>query len=144
MADRNVNVASETTTPATETQISVVPATTETPRRRRTTEKSRNITELCEANPANMSKAEAVKYIKYLRNLSEEQAVKIEALKGNASSAYQKAQYYAKAAENIVEEHNKEITLIMSSLRNLMTAAENSDIIARMSINSILKGGLSE
>lgn len=132
--------------PATdEATVASDPAPAPAPaRNRRVVERARNITELCEANPNSMTKTEAVKYIKYLRELSEEYAAKINALEENARSAYRKVQYYANAAERINEIHNKQSAFIMSNLHNLITAVENTDTITRTNIDSIIKGGLSE
>ena len=113
-------------------------------RNRRVVERARNIAELCEANPNTMTKTEAVKYIKHLRETVAEYAAKINALEENATSAYRKVQYYAKAAERINEIHNKQSAFIMSNLHNLITAIDNTDIITRTNIDAIIKGGLSE
>lgn len=104
-------------------------------------QKSRSIEELKEVLPTSMSRNEAIKYIKYLREESDVQLAKINALTQAAESAFKKAQYYERVTKDIVERFDKQTTHILSNLNNIITSAENSATVTALHIQNIIKGG---
>lgn len=137
--DVNVNVTPETTTepdgaPQPTTNVGNAPGPA--PR----APKSRPIEDLETASPNNMTRTEAIKYIKYLRDQIELLDTKVKALEDNVKGAFAKAQYFERMATLIDHAHNKNCQFILSSMRNLLTSIENNSHITAEHIDVIKKG----
>ena len=137
--DIDVNVTPEATTepdeaPQPTTDIGNVPGPA--PR----APKARTIEDLETASPNNMTRTEAIKYIKYLRDQNALLDTKVKALEDNVKGAFAKAQYFERMATLIDHAHNKNCQFILSSMRNLLTSIENNSHITAEHIDVIKKG----
>jgi hypothetical protein len=102
--------------------------------------KSRTIEVLETAAPTTMTRNEAMKYIKYLREENEKLTVKVRALEDNVKSAFAKADYIAKSTEAIERSYVEQLDYVLSSINNVRVAIENSAQVAVARVTSIKKG----
>ena len=102
--------------------------------------KARSIEVLETAAPTTMTRNEAMKYIKYLREENEKLNVKVKALEDNVKSAFAKADYVAKTTEAIERAYIEQLDYALSSINNMKTAIENSAQVAVSRVTSIKKG----
>lgn len=131
----NNTETTEVTTTATST-----PADAELPTRPATTEKpvkARSVYELCEASTNSMSRAEAMKYIKYLRSENETANKKIQQLEDNAKSAYEKVRILEQQLALINASHDEVHDFVLSSLSNTIKAMQNI-----RTVNTIKRGNI--
>ena len=119
-----------TSTPA-DVELSTRPATTEKP------VKARSVYELCEASTNSMSRAEAMKYIKYLRSENETANKKIQQLEENAKSAYEKVRILEQQLTLINASHDEVHEFVLSSLSNTIKAMQNI-----RTVNTIKRGNI--
>lgn len=128
-------------TEATEaTTATSTPADVELPTRPATTEKpvkTRSVYELCEASTNSMSRAEAMKYIKYLRSENETANKKIQQLEENAKSAYEKVRVLEQQLTLINASHDEVHEFVLSSLSNTIKAMQNI-----RTVNTIKRGNI--
>ena len=116
------------------------PADVELPTRPATTEKpvkARSVYELCEASTNSMSRAEAMKYIKYLRSENETANKKIQQLEENAKSAYEKVRILEQQLTLINASHDEVHDFVLSSLSNTIKAMQNI-----RTVNTIKRGNI--
>jgi hypothetical protein len=104
------------------------------------TPKARSIEALETATPASMTRNEAMKYIKYLREENEKLLIKIKALEENAKSAFAKADYIARTTESVERAYIEHLDYALSSLNNVKLAIENSAQLTVSRVSNIKKG----
>ena len=104
--------------------------------------KSRPIEELETASPSNMTRLEAIKYIKHLREENIALTAKINALEENTRGAFAKAQFFERIANAIDSAHDKNWSFILSSIRNLLIAIEDHNYVTSQHVETIKKGNL--
>lgn len=102
--------------------------------------KARSIEVLETAAPASMTRNEAMKYIKYLREENEKLNVKIRALEDNIKSAFAKADLTTKSTSAIEQAYIENLDYILSSMNNVRIAIKNSAQVAINRVSSIKKG----
>lgn len=102
--------------------------------------RARSIEVLDTAAPATMTRNEAMKYIKYLREENERLTTKLRALEDNAKSAFDKVNYLSKTTETIENAYIDQLNYIVSNIGNIKTAVENSMHMAIMRATAIKKG----
>lgn len=102
--------------------------------------KARTIEELENASANSMTRTEAIKYIKHLRDQNALLDAKVNALEDNVKGAFAKAQYFERMANLIDHAHNKNCQFILSSMRNLLTSVENHSHITAEHIDVLKKG----
>lgn len=102
--------------------------------------KARSIEVLETVAPTTMTRNEAMKYIKYLREENEKLTVKVKALEDNVKSAFAKADYIAKSTEAIERSYVEQLDYVLSSINNVRVAIENSAQVAVARVTSIKKG----
>ena len=129
-------------------ETAVEPVETEAPAEentvtRQTRVRTRTIEELKTVNPANMSKAETIKYIKYLHSELDSLNMQVQQYKENADSAYRKVHHYEQKSKLVAQVYENQHNFIVSNLRNLMHTIDNSSAITRINIAKISEGGYS-
>ena len=102
--------------------------------------KARSIEVLETAAPTTMTRNEAMKYIKYLREENEKLLIKIKALEENAKSAFAKADYITRTTESVERAYIEHLDYALSSLNNIKLAIENSAQLTVSRVSNIKKG----
>ena len=102
--------------------------------------KARSIEVLETVAPTTMTRNEAMKYIKYLREENEKLFIKIKALEENAKSAFAKADYIARTTESVERAYIEHLDYALSSLNNIKLAIENSAQLTVSRVSNIKKG----
>lgn len=102
--------------------------------------KARSIEVLETVAPTAMTRNEAMKYIKFMREENMRLQTKIKALEENVKSAFAKADLVAKSTHAIEQAYVEQLDYALSSLANVKTAIEHSAQIAVTRVSSIKKG----
>lgn len=136
MSDKQTTNVTKPTESNNEAPLSQTPTTNtqEKPAR------ARSIEILDTAAPATMTRNEAMKYIKYLREENERLVTKIRALEDNTKSAFAKAEYVTKTTNTIEDVYINQLNYIVSNIDNIKTAIENSMHVAIARVTNIKKG----
>lgn len=102
--------------------------------------RARSIEVLETAAPTTMTRNEAMKYIKYLREENEKLVTKVRALEDNIKSAFAKADYIGKTTEAIERTYIEQLDYALSNINNTKVAIENAAQIAVARVTNIKKG----
>lgn len=103
-------------------------------------QKTRPIAELEATSPAAMTRDEAMKYIKYLRDEKQKLESKIHALEDNIKSAFAKAEYVTRITAQIEKIYQEHLEYIESSIKNLKIGCDCAVNVAAAHINNLKKG----
>lgn len=103
-------------------------------------QKLRPIAELDTIAPTAMTRDEAMKYIKFMREENLKLQNKVHALEDNIKSAFAKVDYISKSAEQIEQAYAEHLNFIMSSIKNLKTSCECASNVTIAHVHNLKKG----
>lgn len=103
-------------------------------------QKLRSIEELNTTAATAMTRDEAMKYIKFIREENTKLRNKVEALEESVKSAFAKAELISRNSVNIEKAYAEQIDYAMSSIRNLKTALDCAAQVTTAHINNLKKG----